>query len=168
MTSPPRDLLATRPSRLSLGSGLTFLAAAVPAAALSAAKPFEHGRWLVAYLALGGGVSQLLLGPGHTWLLSRLGSPCPRESMLWAELVLWNVGACAVPIGVLADSPSMINVGSATLLVALVLYAAGPRQAARKTRWPGARWERAYYVLVGFLFASVLVGTGLAGALPGQ
>jgi hypothetical protein len=50
-----------RPDRLSLGLGLTFLAAAMPTAALSATNPFEHGWWLVAYLALVGGVGQLLL-----------------------------------------------------------------------------------------------------------
>ena len=88
MTTPPRDVLTARPDRLSLGLGLTFLAAALPAAALSAANPFEHGWWLVAYLTLVGGLSQLLLGPGRTWLLARAGSPRPRESNLWGELAL--------------------------------------------------------------------------------
>jgi hypothetical protein len=168
MPSPPRDLVVARPGRLSLGSGLTFLAAAAPAAALSATDPFEHGWWLVAYLALVGGLSQLLLGLGRAWLLSRAGSPRPRESRLWAELTLWNVGASAVPIGVFTDSGPTILIGSAILLIALVLYAAGLRRAAGNPGRPGGGWDRAYYVLVGFLLASVLVGTGLAAALPWQ
>jgi hypothetical protein len=164
MTTPPRDVLTTRPDRLSLGLGLTFLTAAVPAAALSAANPFEHGWWLVAYLTLVGGLSQLLLGPGRTWLKSRAESPQPSEVRLWRELVLWNVGACAVPIGVFTDSSPTILAGSAILLIALTLYAAGLHRATSKA----AGFARAYYVLVGFLCASVLVGTGLAGALPWQ
>jgi hypothetical protein len=168
MPRPPRDLVAARPGRLSVGSGLTFLAAVAPAAALSATDPFEHGWWLVAYLALVGGLSQLLLGLGRAWLLSRAGSPRPRESRLWAELTLWNVGASAVPIGVFTDSGPTILVGSAILLIALVLYAAGLPRAARNPQRPGGGWERAYYVLISFLVASVLVGTMLAGALPWQ
>jgi hypothetical protein len=168
MPSPPRDLVAAGPGRLSLGSGLTFLAAAAPAAALSATDPFAHGWWLVAYLALVGGLSQLLLGLGRAWLLSRAGSPRPRESRLWAELTLWNVGASAVPIGVFTDTGPTILVGSTILLIALVLYAGGLRRAAGNPGRPGGGWVRAYYVLVGFLLASVLAGTGLAAALPWQ
>ena len=79
-----------------------------------------------------------------------------------------SVGAGAVPIGVFADSAPTILAGSAILLIALVLYAAGLRRAACNPGRPGGGWERAYYVLVGFLLASVLVGTGLAAALPWQ
>jgi hypothetical protein len=57
---------------------------------------------------------------------------------------------------------------AAVLLIALVLYAAGLRRAAGNPGWPRGGWERAYYVLVGFLFASVLVGTVLGEALPLQ
>jgi hypothetical protein len=162
MISPPRAVLTELQDRLSLGLGLAFLAAAAPAAALRATQPFEHGWWLVAYLLLVGGLSQLLLGPGRTWLLSRVGRSQPRVARLWGELVLWNVGTCAVPIGVFTDSASTVLAASAVLLIALIMYAAGLN---RTDRGPG-RLAGAYYLLVSFLFASVLVGTRLADALP--
>jgi multisubunit Na+/H+ antiporter MnhB subunit len=58
----------------------------------------------------------------------------------------------------------MVVAGSIILLIALALYAAGLRRAARDAGPLG----RAYYVLVGCLFASVLVGTQLAEAPPCQ
>lgn len=163
-----RDHRPTGPDRLSRGLGLAFLLSSALAAALRATTPFEHGWWLVAYLALVGGLAQLLLAPGRASVLSRVGSAYPPRVWLWCELVLWNVGALTVPIGVFADGASAVLAGSVILLTALVLYAAGLRRTARKARRPARGWERAYYVLIGFLVASVFVGTGLAEALPWQ
>lgn len=163
-----RDHRPTRPDRLSRGLALAFLLAAALAAALRTTTPFEHGWWLVAYLALVGGLAQLLLAPGRASGLSRVGAAHPPRAWLWCELALWNVGTLVVPVGVFTDGASAVLGGSIVLLTALVLYAAGLRRAARKARRSARGWERAYYALIGFLVASVLVGTRLGEALPWQ
>ena len=72
-------------------------------------------------------------------------------------------------LGVLTDTPEVVAAGSVVLLVALALLAAasrtpapaGPARAQRSHLW-------AYRGLVAFLAGSVVVGAGLAEALPWQ
>lgn len=154
--------------RVSWGLGLAFLLAADTAAWLRATAPFEHGWWLVSYLALVGCVAPLLLARGRAALLSRLRCAQPSRAWLWYEIGLWNVGAMVVPVGVLTDGAATVGVGSVLLLVALALYAAGLYRSARAAPSRRGAWERAYYTLVGFLIGSVMIGTGLADALPWQ
>jgi hypothetical protein len=146
-----------------------FLLAAAALAVVRSVQPCDHGWWLVSYLALVGGVSQLLLGGGRLMLAATRASGRRRRRTPWAELVLWNVGTLLVPVGVLADTAEVVAAGSVVLLVALALFAAasrtpaaaGPALDQRSHLW-------AYRGLVGFLAGSVVVGAGLADALPWQ
>jgi hypothetical protein len=128
-------------------------------AAVNSAVPFGHGSWLAAYLVLVGGVSQGVLGAGRLALdvppLSRALSP--------AQLVLWNVGALAVPAGVLGGAPALVTAGSVALLCALALFAAEARGVRRELR----RRAVVYLAIVVGLAVSVVIGSALAVAAPG-
>ena len=82
--------------------------------------------------------------------------------------MLWNLGTVLVPVGVFAGARGVVALGSGVLLAALVLFAA----ASSAPRLRCARESRArlyvYRTVVIFLAGSVLVGTGLAEALPWQ
>jgi hypothetical protein len=169
--------LAARPatdSELRLGflytaSAVAFLLAAAALAVVRSVQPFNHGWWLVSYLALVGGVSQLLLGAGRLMLGATRTSAPRRRRTPWAELVLWNVGTLLVPVGVLTDTAEVVAAGSVVLLVALALFAAArrtPAAAGPARDQPSYLWS--HRGLVAFLAGSVVVGAGLAEALPGQ
>jgi hypothetical protein len=153
------------PGRCALGLSFLYVAAAAMVALQVTATPFENGWWLVAYLALVGGLAQALLVRGRELLLARGGARHP--GWRWTEIVLWNVGALGVPLGVFSASASAVLCSSLALLFALGLYALGLRRGARAQRLPLAG-VAAYYALVVFLAGSVLVGTGLASAFPWQ
>jgi hypothetical protein len=146
------------------GPAAAFTLAAVAVALVRNRQPFDHGWWLVAYLAVVGGLSQLILGAGQF----ALRADSAGRRVLAGQLVLWNVGAGLVPIGVFAGAPVVVAVGSVVLLAALALFAATTgvprRRGARDHRF----WLYAYRVVAIFLAGSVIVGTGLADALPWQ
>jgi hypothetical protein len=139
-------------------SGVLIVAGGAVAAVNSAA-PFAHGSWLAAYLVLVGGVSQVVLGAGRL----ALRAPRPTPARLRTQLVLWNLGSLAVPAGVLADAPMLVTVGSAALLWALALFAAGASGVRPEVRVRTV----VYLAIVVGLAASVVVGSALAGAVPG-
>lgn len=145
-----------------------FTLAAVAVALARSQQPFDHGWWLVAYLALVGGLSQLILGAGQLTLGAGFAPASAGQRVLAGELVLWNLGAALVPVGVFAGIPAVVAAGSVVLLAALALFAAATsvprRQRAREHRF----WLYAYRAIVIFLSGSVMVGTGLAKALPWQ
>jgi hypothetical protein len=68
----------------------------------------------------------------------------------------------------MAQVTAGVDVGSVALLIALVLYQLGARRAVRRSDRRRSGVECAYVTLVLGLASSVLVGTFLAGALPGQ
>jgi hypothetical protein len=144
----------------SLFAGLAggFTLAAVAVALARSQAPFDHGWWLVAYLVLVGGLSQLILGAGQF----ALGTESAGRRALAAELVLWNLGALLVPLGVFAGAPGVVAVASLVLLAALALFAAATSAPPRDHTF----WLYAYRAIVLFLCGSVIVGTGLADALP--
>jgi hypothetical protein len=133
-------------------------------AAMHAIRPVPRGWWLVAFLSLVGGVAQLLLGPGLVALRRRRGAAPQAGRTAAAELVLWNVGTATVAIADLVPLMGGVLAGSALLLGALVLFAAGLRGAPADglRRAPG--WVGAYVGLLGFMAASVAVGVLLAYA----
>lgn len=126
---------------------------------MNSAAPFGHGSWLAAYLVLVGGVSQVVLGAGRL----ALRAPRATPALLRAQLVLWNLGSLAVPAGVLADASPLVTVGSVALLWALALFAAGASGVRREVRGRAL----VYLTIVVGLAASVVVGSALAGAVPG-
>jgi hypothetical protein len=177
MIGPPSRgaALATRPAAdselrlrfLYTASAAAFLLAAAAVAVGRGVQPFDHGWWLVSYLALVGGVSQLLLGAGRLMLAATPASP-PGRRTAWAEWTLWNVGTLLVPVGVLADTAEVVAAGSVVLLVALSLFAAASRTPAAGPAPDHGLYLWAYRGLVVFLAGSVVVGAGLAEALPWQ
>jgi hypothetical protein len=167
--------LAARPARdselrvllLYTASAMAFLLAAAALAIARSVQPFDHGWWLVSYLALVGGLSQLLLGAGRLMLAATPASALRRRTP-WAEWMLWNVGTLLVPVGVLADKAEVVAAGSVVLLVALTLFAAASRTPAAGPASDRRSHLWAYHGLVVFLAGSVVVGAGLAEALPWQ
>jgi hypothetical protein len=145
-----------------------FALAAVAAALARSQESFEHGWWLVAFLVLVGALSQLLLGGGQQALRAKLGAAPQRRRALAAELALWNLGVVLVAAGVFTGIAEVVAAGSVLLLAALALFAAAT-SAARARHVRGlSLWLWAYRVAVILLTGSVVVGTGLAEALPWQ
>jgi hypothetical protein len=166
VTAAPAPTRLPGPAFALLGAG--FLAAAVVAAVVRVAAPFDKGWWLVAYLALVGGVAQPLLGSGLAALAERAeaGGPGRRETL--AQLVLWNAGTVVVAVADLAESGPGVLAGSALLLVALGLFTVALRRVSATARSALGRWPVLYVLLVVFLAGSTAVGAVLAEALPGQ
>ena len=104
-------MLAARPARdfelrfrfLYTASAVAFLLAARAVAVVRSVHPFDHGWWLVSYLALVGGASQLLIGAGRLMLAATPASAQGRRTA-WAEWMLWDFGTLLVPVGVLAGT----------------------------------------------------------------
>jgi hypothetical protein len=144
-------------------AAISLLASGLAAAAY-AFEPFEHGRWLVAYLFLVGFAAQALLARGQEKLQFRA-SP-DIAARICAQTVLWNVGVILVPAGVMIDARLPVLVGGIALLLSLVGFArtaaASPRVSGELSR---SRW-RAQVAMIIFMATSVLVGTSLAWDKP--
>ena len=79
-------------------AGASFLTAGVGVVAWNSVQPFAHGWWLVSFLALVGGVAQLLAGAAR----SALRRPSSQVRARWSPqrpTLLWGVGALLVPVG---------------------------------------------------------------------
>jgi hypothetical protein len=151
-----------------VGLAGAFTVGAVAVALARSQQPFDHGWWLVAYLVLVGGLSQFILGAGQLALGAAFATVPAGQRLLAGELVLWNLGAVLVPVGVFAGAPGVVALGSAVLLAALALFAAAT--GIPRLRPAGARRPLlcAYWAIMIFLAGSVIVGAGLAEALPWQ
>jgi hypothetical protein len=103
--------------------------------------PFERGWWPAAYLFLVGGGSQLLLGGGQFVVAARRHSAAPARALSWTQLALWNSGTAAVAGADMAHVLPGVAVGSAILIIALVLFRAGLRQTGRTARRRSAALE---------------------------
>jgi hypothetical protein len=150
------------------GAAAGFVAAAVVVGGLNAASPFERGWWLASYLLLVGGVSQLLLGGGQRMVAAGRHATPPARGLSWAQLVLWNIGTAAVAVSDVARVMPGVAAGSAILIVALALFLAGLRRITRTARGRTAALEGGYLTLLVVLAGCVVLGTLLAGAVPGQ
>lgn len=144
-----------------------FFVAAGAVAVVQATAPFTRGWWLVAYLTLVGGVSQLLLGSGQTALARRSAARVPGVSASRAQLVLWNAGTVTVAIADLTEVPAGVLAGSLALYAALALFSVGLRRIIVSADRLSKFWFRSYVLLLVSLTASVVIGAALAGALPG-
>ena len=140
------------------------MVAAVVVAIVHATGPIAKGWWLVAYLSLVGGVAQFLLGSGLLAISAWSGGDGPSTRERLGQLALWNIGTVIVAVADVAGSPSTVLLGSAILLAALALFAAGlHRVHTTATRTP-ALWVRLYVVLLVFLAVSTAIGSVLAHA----
>ena len=145
-----------------------FAACAIAVALIRSGKPLDHGWWLAAYLLLVGAVAQVGLAWGYLKVVQPESRPTGGSRRLLANLLAWNLGTVVVPVGVLASRPILVALGSVVLLATLTRFALQTRtpQAGSMAHW--RIWVNAYRALLVFLAGSVLVGAGLAGALPWQ
>lgn len=108
-----------------------------------------HSAWFVAYLVLVVGIAQVGLGIGQ-WKLS---SKPLTVAVLFAELLIFNIGNAGVILGSLVSDSLWVDIGSALLAVALAIFAWmvwSPR------RRGVILWS--YWALLALLFVSVFVG----------
>lgn len=147
--------------------GVAFLVVAAVIAVLQTVAPIAKGWWLVSYLSLVGGVSQILLGRGLLVLAQLRGAaqPDPRRSRL--QLLAWNAGTLTVGVADIAGSAWGVLVGSVLLLAALALFTNGVREMGATARQPATAWVGSYGFLIVFLAISTAVGTLLAFAARG-
>ena len=124
--------------------------------ALTARSASYHSAWLVAYLVLIVGISQIALGAGH-WLLA---SKPLGTRVAVGLLLLYNLGNVGVMAGTLTGIAVWVDVGSALLVVALLTFGGATRSSQRT----GALW--AYWLFVALLLASVVVGLFFAHTGP--
>jgi hypothetical protein len=117
-------------------------------AAIAAANPSENGIWASAYLVLVGGVAQIALGLGQSWLAARP----PAPVAVAAEVAIYNLGNAAVIGGTLADRTWLVDVGGVLLVVALAMYLWATRRAR------GGWVLLAYRLLVALVLVSIPVG----------
>lgn len=142
----------------------TFVAGAAVVSIVNAVTPFPRGWWLVAYLVLVGGLSQVLLATGQSRLAERALVKPGSSALLWAQVAAWNAGTLTVAAADMAVEPAGVAAGSVVLMAALCLFLAGFRRSPALVGWRYA----AYAALLLGLAASVVVGSFLADALPGQ
>ena len=159
MTREPArpDLYAAAPASLA-GAGAALV--------VRIARPFEHGAWLVAYLVLVGFLAQLLLGRGQAALLSSGDLPAPSRHVRLAQIVLWNLGVVAVPLGVLAETRLAVVVGSLSLLAALASLWMTVRPVLASELRRRSRLGSGYVALLVIMTTSVFVGSALAWDVP--
>jgi hypothetical protein len=141
-----------------------FMLAAMGIAALQAAAPITRGWWLAAYLALVGGLSQVLLVGGLIALAIRPAVRTPGAAVTSTHLALWNIGTVIVAVMDLAGLQAGVLLGGAALGVALLLFGRSLHHVMLATPRPGDRWwSRGYALLLFALGCSVVVGVLLAG-----
>lgn len=116
--------------------------------ALTARTTVYHSAWVVAYLVLIVGVSQVALGLGQ-WRLAS--SPLGARSAI-GLLVLFNLGNAGVILGSLTATTIWVDLGSALLIAALIFFGWTVRSGSRTFVW----WL--YWAFVVMLAVSVVVG----------
>lgn len=156
---PPSSLTGARAFTI---CAVIFLVAAAALTAVRLTRPIDRGWWLVAYLSLVGGVSQLTLGPGLLALARARQAPAPAGSALVTRLVLWNVGTLLVAAANMVGVMPGVVAGSVILLAALALFTGDLRAVRAAASNAAPWWLRAYAFLLVFLILSVGVGTVLA------
>jgi hypothetical protein len=147
-------------------SSAAFVIGATVVGTANLVAPFERGWWLTAYLFLVGGLAQLLLVRGQEALTT--GPQHPSAVLVWAQWGLWNMGTAIVAVADMAQVMAAVDAGSIALLIALALYHVGARRPQATPSRDASALGCGYTALLVVLGSSVLLGTVLAGALPGQ
>ena len=111
---------------------------------------------------------QLIFGAGQLAFDVDRGSASGARRHLSRQLLLWNLGTVLVPIGVLAGAPGVVAIGSVVLLTALGLFATGTSAPRLRRAHERRALFHVYRTVVIFLAGRVIVGIGLAQALPWQ
>jgi hypothetical protein len=165
-THPREGVTGDRAQVPASATSAAFVIAAAVVGAANVVSPFERGWWLTAYLFLVGGLAQLLLVRGQEALTT--GPHHPSASLVWAQWGLWNTGTAIVAVGDMAQVMAAVDAGSLALLIALVLYHLGARRPGGTPGRHASALGCGYTALLVVLGSCVLLGTFLAGALPGQ
>jgi hypothetical protein len=123
-------------------------------AAVTRPSGLELGSWTAAFLVLVGGVAQVALGTGQSWLAAQ---PPPARRVR-AEVVFWNIGVTATIVGTLAATPIVTTMAGFALVAALGLFIATTK--ATSSAWRSARVI--YGALAGIVLVSIPIGLALA------
>lgn len=92
-------------------------------AAVTGPLQLSKGSWAAAYLVLVAGVAQYAMGAAVTrW------PPAGSAAVGWWWFALWNGGHLGVLGGTVAGSTTVVFIGSALLVIALVLAFVATRQ----------------------------------------
>lgn len=144
-----RPLWSRGSTRLFTAVGAAAIIAAGLFSALTARAPSYHSAWLVAYLVLVVGVTQIVLGVGQSALAAR----GPRRGLVTAEFVLFVLGNLGVILGTLATLPLVVYAGSLLLVFALVgfAWAVQGSPSSKMLVW-------AYRLFVVLMIVSVIIG----------
>ena len=140
-----------------IGGGCVVAGGLVAAATSPLSIP--HGSWMAAYLVLVGGVAQYAMGRARRWL------PETAQPPLWGWIgvIGWNLGNLAVILGTLLGLPPLVYVGSAALVVGLLVALDATRPVATASVGKtNARLGLAYRVMLLVLAVSIPVGMTLS------
>lgn len=140
MSPSPRRALLT------LGALCVVLGGLVAAA--TGPLDWAKGSWAAAYLVLVMGVAQYVMG----WMHHDRGD---RDAPGWTQIAGWNTGSLLVIGGTLLATPLLVDLGSALLVLALVL-------AALATRSRSGGVVLAHRVMLVVLAVSIPVGVTLS------
>lgn len=130
-------------------------------AAVAAPLDLSHGSWAAAYLVLVSGVAQWVMGQARAWH-----AMSPREKWWgWRQFSAWNLGNAGVIAGTFAGLPWLVALGSASLVVALVValcaeWAPDSAVTAERTVPPLIHW--AYVAMLLVLAVSIPIGVTLS------
>lgn len=130
-------------------------------AAVTEPLGLAHGSWLAAYLVLVGGVAQAAMGQARF----RRSEAMPRRG--WAQFGCWNLGNLLVIVATLAGAPLVVDLGSALLVIALVIAWRAARPGVGSAARPATGWgsplvDHAYRTLLLVLAVSIPVGMALS------
>lgn len=148
LSSPASALLVT-------GVGSVVLGGLV--AAVTDPLMLEHGSWAAAYLVLVTGVGQVAMGHRREHV--------PADRALrrsgWWQWAFWNLGGIAVILGTLF-ARWLVDLGTAMVLVALVLAIRAARAEPTPSRPEARRWALLYRLILVILAVGAPVGVVLS------
>lgn len=118
--------------------------------AVTSPLSLEYGSWASAFLVLVVGVAQIAM------TLQRRHHDA-KPSTLWLQCAAWNLGAAAVIAGTFLATTLLVDLGSISLVVALMLALQSSRR-----QHPVNRWTIGYRLLLLTLMISIPIGIVLS------
>lgn len=147
----PDHLTVKDPAAVLTAVGVCCVVVGGLIAAVTGPFDLSQGSWLAAYLVLVGGVAQCAMGQARMW------QPEVTQARRWGWIQIgsWNLGNIAVVVGTLTGVPSVVDLGSMVLVVALVIALHATRIASGTAYW-------IYRALLLVLAVSIPVGIVLS------
>ncbi|GAB2524053.1 hypothetical protein [Paramicrobacterium agarici] len=123
-------------------------------AAVTSPLNLEHGSWASAYIVLIVGVALIFFGVTQSLLTERVTG---RTAAI--EISGWMLGSLAVLGGTLVETPWVVDVGGAILVLTLVVFALAVRTGTRtRATWP--LWTFRFVLIV--IVVSIPIGLVLS------